>query len=181
MTAGLILFTIASIVSVLAALGMLFSKNAVHSALFLIVNFSAIAFFYLLLNAPFLAMVQITIYAGAIMVLFLFVVMLLGGERVPITNKLRWQIPLSVLLVLALLATATYTVISGEVNAMPGDLGAAAENFGGPANLGEVLFSNFLFPFELTSVLLLVAMVGAIVLTKDEDSSQKSDKAASKK
>ena len=164
---GTILFVIVGVIAVVAALGMLLSRNAVHAALFLIVNFSAIALFYLLLNAPFLAMVQITVYAGAIMVLFLFVIMLLGGEQVPLAgSQLRWQTPLGVLLVLGLLATAVYVTATGEMGSVP-ELAEEAENFGGPFHIGEVLFSRYLFPFELTSVLLLVAMIGAVVLTKD--------------
>lgn len=168
MTTGLILFTIIGAIAVVAALGMLLSQNAVHAALFLIINFLCVAFFYLMLNAPFLAMVQITVYAGAIMVLFLFVIMLLGGERVPLSSQLRWQTPLGVLLVLALMGTAAFAVVSGEVVAVPELADDVAQNFGSPMNVGEVLFSRYLFPFELTSVLLLVAMIGAVVLARDE-------------
>ena len=78
---GPVIFLILATISVFSAISMLTSKNAVHSALFLILNFAAIAVFYLILNAPFLAAVQITVYAGAIMVLFLFVIMLLGAEE----------------------------------------------------------------------------------------------------
>ena len=167
MTAGLIIFVIIGVVAVVAALGMLLSDNAVHAALFLILNFACVALFYLLLNAPFLAMVQVTVYAGAIMVLFLFVIMLLGAERVPLTSRLRWQTPLGALLALALLGTAAFAIVSGGLTLAPAELATeTAETFGGPFHLGDVLFQSYLFPFELTSVLLLVAMVGAIVLTR---------------
>ncbi|MCB0036750.1 MAG: NADH-quinone oxidoreductase subunit J, partial [Anaerolineales bacterium] len=76
----IVLFIVLAIVAIGAALGMLVSRNAVYSALFLILNFATMSVFYILLNAPFLAMVQVTVYAGAIMVLFLFVIMLLGAE-----------------------------------------------------------------------------------------------------
>ncbi|MFQ5436877.1 MAG: NADH-quinone oxidoreductase subunit J, partial [Anaerolineae bacterium] len=76
-----IVFIILAVIAIGAAIGMLVSRNAVHSALFLVLNFAAIAVFYLVLNAPFIAMVQITVYAGAIMVLFLCVIMLLGAEQ----------------------------------------------------------------------------------------------------
>jgi NADH-quinone oxidoreductase subunit J len=169
MTAGLIIFVIVGVIAVVAALGMLLSDNAVHAALFLILNFACVALFYLLLNAPFLAMVQVTVYAGAIMVLFLFVIMLLGAERVPLTSNLRWQTPLGVLMALGLLGTAAYAIVSGGLALSPAELTTeTAETFGGPFQLGDMLFQSYLFPFELTSVLLLVAMVGAIVLTKDE-------------
>ena len=80
MTPDLILFFVLALVAIGAAVGMLLSRNAVHSALFLIVNFAVVAVFFLILGAPFIAMVQVTVYAGAIMVLFLFVIMLLGAE-----------------------------------------------------------------------------------------------------
>ena len=169
MTVGLIIFLIVGVIAVTAALGLLLSDNAVHAALFLILNFACVALFYLSLNAPFLAMVQITVYAGAIMVLFLFVIMLLGAERVPLTSRLRWQMPLGALLAVALLATAAFAIVSGGLSLTPGLLDAeTAEAFGSPFNVGEMLFSSYLFPFELTSVLLLVAMIGAVVLTRDE-------------
>jgi NADH-quinone oxidoreductase subunit J len=171
MTAGIIIFLIVGTIAVVAALGMLLSQNAVHAALFLILNFACVAVFYLLLNAPFLAMVQITVYAGAIMVLFLFVIMLLGAERVPLTSTLRWQAPLGVALALLLLGTAAFAIISGGIDLSPPELASEAETFGGPFNVGEVLFESYLLPFELTSVLLLVAMIGAVVLTKDEEKS----------
>lgn len=84
---GTILFFVLAAIAVAAAIGMLISTNAVHAALFLVINFVCIALFYLGLNAPFLAMVQVTVYAGAIMVLFVFVIMLLGAERVENVTK----------------------------------------------------------------------------------------------
>ena len=83
MTLELILFIILALVAIAAALGMILSRNTVYSALFFILNFVTVAVFYLMLNAAFLAMAQITVYAGAIMVLFLFVIMLLGAESLP--------------------------------------------------------------------------------------------------
>jgi hypothetical protein len=91
---------------------MIFSRNAVYSALFLVLNFVTVAVFYLLLGAPFIAMAQITVYAGAIMVLFLFVIMLLGAENLPLTNVLPWQKPLAALLSLILTVEAIYILFS---------------------------------------------------------------------
>ena len=88
MSSELIVFLVLSLVAIATALGMLFSQNAVYSALFLVLNFVTVAIFYLLLGAPFIAMAQITVYAGAIMVLFLFVIMLLGAENLAPTNNL---------------------------------------------------------------------------------------------
>ena len=182
---GTILFLILALIAVAAAIGMLTSTNAVHAALFLVINFICVALFYLGLNAPFLAMVQITVYAGAIMVLFLFVIMLLGAERVPLSSRLRWQMPLAIVLVLALIAVTAFILFSPEVgaeltNPEPlGAEGAVAEGFGSPASVGEVLFSKYILPFELVGVLLLVAMIGAVILTRDDPKNKKSPVAES--
>jgi NADH-quinone oxidoreductase subunit J len=145
---------------------MLSSKNAVYSALFLIVNFGTIAVFYLLLGAPFLAMAQVTVYAGAIMVLFLFVIMLLGAEQLRQRQSLNWQQPLAIGLGgLLLMETAYIFLTRGQSELLP-SLGQILPDFGSPAVIGELLFNEYLLPFEVTSVLLLVAMIGAIVLSR---------------
>ncbi|MBN1680405.1 MAG: NADH-quinone oxidoreductase subunit J [Anaerolineae bacterium] len=114
----LTLFIIVGAVAVMAAAMMLVSENAVHSALFLILNFACIAFFFLMLQAPFLAMVQITVYAGAIMVLFLFVIMLLGAERLLPEKKPRfpWLTPVAMILALVFLVTVSVALIGGEID-----------------------------------------------------------------
>src|SRR5688572_9463095 len=89
MSLDLILFLILSLIAIATALGMLLSRNAIYSALFLVLNFITVAVFYLLLGAPFIAMAQVTVYAGAIMVLFLFVIMLLGAEG--ISGEFNWR------------------------------------------------------------------------------------------
>lgn len=169
MTLDLILFLTLSLIAIATAVGMLLSRNAIYSALFLVLNFITVAVFYLLLGAPFIAMAQITVYAGAIMVLFLFVIMLLGAESLPKTDVLPWQKPLAGILSTALAVEATFLFITRARPA--GDIVAPAET----ANLmdslremGMMLFNQYLLPFEVTSVLLLVAMVGAIVLTRKE-------------
>ncbi|RPJ21782.1 MAG: NADH-quinone oxidoreductase subunit J, partial [Chloroflexi bacterium] len=95
MTLDLIFFLVLSLIAISTAFGMLLSRNAVYSALFLVLNFITVAVFYLLLGAPFIAMAQVTVYAGAIMVLFLFVIMLLGAESLPTAEVLPWQKPLA--------------------------------------------------------------------------------------
>lgn len=157
-----ILFIILAAVAIVAALGMLLSKNAVHSALFLVLNFVTIAVLFLVLNAPFLFVIQITVYAGAIMVLFLFVVMLLGAEQTMGSRSLvgGWQIPLSIVLALILLGSFAYVLLSeAAVTAAVGEPIDA-----GPVEVGLRLFEAYVFPFEIASVLLLVAMVGVVVL-----------------
>lgn len=167
MTLQLLLFLVLAIVAVASALGMLISKNAIYSALFLVMNFMTIAIFFLLLNAPFIAVAQVSVYTGAIMVLFLFVIMLLGAERAGQVQAIQWQRPLAVALAIILLLEATY-ILFGQRGVIPLVSTELPQGFGSPALVGTDLFSNYLLPFEVTSVLLLVAMIGAIVLTKRE-------------
>lgn len=169
MTLDLIFFLVLSLIAIATALGMLLSRNAIYSALFLVLNFVTVAVFYLLLGAPFIAMAQITVYAGAIMVLFLFVIMLLGAESLPKSEVLPWQRPLAVFLAIALAVEATFLFITRARPA--GDILAPAETVNMMDSLREmsmILFNQYLLPFEVTSILLLVAMVGAIVLVRKE-------------
>ena len=159
------IFIVTAIVAIGAALGMLFSSNAVHSALFLVLNFCAVAVLYLLLRAPFLAAVQVTVYAGAIMVLFLFVIMLLGAEKADLgEERIGWQKPVAALLAVALLIEAGYVAYRGA-KLTDAPLTQAAE-IGAPTTLAAQLFSKYLLPFEVISVLLLVAIIGVVVLTR---------------
>jgi len=159
----LILFFGLALVAVASALGMLFSKNAIYSALNLILNFVTVAVLYLMLGAPFIALTQVAVYAGAIMVLFLFVIMLLGAESLPGESALPWQRPLAFILAAILLAESGYLLIA-RWGIVPAVVQLPAD-FGAPSEIGKTLFNNYLLPFEVTSVLLLVAMIGAIVLT----------------
>jgi NADH-quinone oxidoreductase subunit J len=169
MTLELIFFLLLSLIAVATALGMLLSRNAVYSALFLVLNFVTVAIFYVLLGAPFIAMAQVTVYAGAIMVLFLFVIMLLGAESLPKGEVLPWQRPLAITLAVLLAGEAVFLFIT---RARPtGDVVSPAAAVNSSSNLrqlGEALFNQYLLPFEVTSILLLVAMVGAIVLIRKE-------------
>ena len=156
-----ITFLILALIAVAAGLGMLLSRNAIHSALFLILNMSTIAVLYLVLNAPFIAMVQITVYAGAIMVLFLFVIMLLGAEKLlGAGREVNWQNGLALVLGLALAVTFAFVLFSGQLGAVE----TVSPVDAGPTAVGLALFESYVFPFEITSVLLLVAMVGVVVL-----------------
>lgn len=157
-----IVFLVLAAIAVLSALGMLLSRNAVHSALFLILVMVTLAVFYIVLNAPFIAMVQITVYAGAIMVLFLFVIMLLGAEQLAgARGGLNWQNGLALVLAVALIATFIAVLRMGE---LPAGGTAAAPIDASPTAVGLTLFERYVFPFEITSILLLAAMVGAVVL-----------------
>jgi len=163
-----IVFWVFAPVSLGSAVAMLFQRNAIHAALFLIVNFFTLAVFYLVLGAPFLFAVQIIVYAGAIMVLFLFVIMLLGVDR---ADNLRVEplgggqrvtaavVAAGVLgLVLITLASTGWeaTGAVGEVDASVPDIN----------QLGEALFTRYLYAFEITSVLLVIAVVGAVLLAR---------------
>ena len=170
----LTLFLIVGTIALLAAVMMLISENAVYSALFLILNLASIAFLYLMLDAGFLAMVQLAVYAGAIMVLFLFVIMLLGADPVRHTTprQLRWLPKAAVVLAVVFLVTVSVALIRGDVGQVGGvapTLTADGQTltFGSPAHIGWLLFTRYVLPLEVVALLLLVAMVGAIVLTRD--------------
>ncbi|MCI0520354.1 MAG: NADH-quinone oxidoreductase subunit J [Chloroflexi bacterium] len=164
--ANIILFAILAVVAVVAALGMLFSRSAVYAALFLILNFATVAVFYLLLNAAFIALTQVTVYAGAIMVLFLFVIMLLGAEHTGRTPAAWWMQPLALSLGGVLLVETLYIIFAQRLH-LPAAV-VADPAFGAPDSVGKILFNQYLLPFEVTSILLLVAMIGAIVLSQQK-------------
>ncbi len=169
MTLQLISFFVLAFICIAAAIGMLTTKNAVYSALYLVVNFIVIAIFYLMLGAPFISMVQITVYAGAIMVLFMFVIMLIGADLVSERGGLNaWQRPVALLMGFGLMVLTVITIAVSASPAAPRALGESGAAFGSPAQIGEVLYSNYIFPFELISFLLLAAMVGAVILTKQD-------------
>lgn len=166
MNSELILFFVLAVAAVATAVAMLLNRNAVYAALFLILNFTAVAVLYLFLGAPFIAMAQVTVYAGAIMVLFLFVIMLLGAEKLTTPESVPWQRPLSIVLAGILFVEGVYLVIfrgAGSPILEPPPSGYAT-----PTQIGLLLFNEYLLPFEITSVILLVAVIGAIVLTKTE-------------
>jgi NADH-quinone oxidoreductase subunit J len=161
------LFYFLSFLAILSAIMMVFSKNPVYSVLYLIVTFFSIAGHYFLLNAQFLGVVHVIVYAGAIMVLFLYVIMMLNlNEEVePVKSKMHQIVGVIAagLLSLVLIASVKKTEMTAEV--------ASIENrsdIGFVTNLGQTLFKDYLLPFELTSVLLLSAIVGSIFLSKKE-------------
>jgi NADH-quinone oxidoreductase subunit J len=166
MNSQLIFFIPLALIAVATAVGMIISKNAVYSALHLIVNFASVAMLYLMLGAPFIALAQVTVYAGAIMVLFLFVIMLLGAEQLSEPSRLKWQKPFAIGMGVVLLLEAIYLIaFRSHVLPQAGSV-AVGDAFSDPVSLSEVLFSSYVLPFEVTSVLLLVAMIGAIVLSR---------------
>jgi NADH-quinone oxidoreductase subunit J len=166
MTATEILFWLLSALALFGALMVLISKNPVHSVLWLIVVFFSISGHYILLNAQFLAIVNLIVYAGAIMVLFLFVIMLMNlNTAEPQKNsllKLAGVIAGCLLLTVMVSAVRSAGEISNNQALMnEGDIGLIQ-------NLGKVLFTQYVIPFELSSILFLSAMVGAVVIGKKE-------------
>jgi NADH-quinone oxidoreductase subunit J len=179
MNPQLIFFIPLGLIAVATAVGMVLSKNAVYSALHLIVNFAAVALLYLMLGAPFIALAQVTVYAGAIMVLFLFVIMLLGAEQLRVEMKLKWQRPLAIGLGIVLLVEVLFLIFFGGEVLPPST--ASVPGFGDPTVLAELLFSRYLLPFEVTSVLLLAAMVGAIVLSRRREKTSRPERGGSER
>lgn len=151
---------------VVCALLVVLHKNPVTSALFLVLAFCALAGIYLLLRAEFLGMVQIVVYAGAIMVLFLFVIMYLNlqhdveaGVHTAVRRGIGWLSGAALLLVGGTLLRRGWFLGPGN------DMVPAMEH-GNVAAIGKVLYSRYLFPFEITSILLLVAMIGVIIIAR---------------
>lgn len=168
------LFIVFALIAIVAAIGVILSRKPVYSALFLLMNFATLAALYILLQAQFLAAVQIIVYAGAIVVLILFVVMLIGGGELRDirdpnkTLRQRFTAPRITALVLAvlLLAAVGYGLITGTLNPTAGS--ETAFGSGSAQAIADVLYTDYLLPFELASVLLLVGMIGAVVLAKNE-------------
>lgn len=162
---GTSVFYFVATLSVIFSLLVIFSKNPVHSVLYLIVTFFTFTVHYILLNAQFLAVVNFIVYMGAIMVLFLFVLMLLNlnKDNEPLKSGLVKVVGIiaGCCLLVTLVGALKATVISDPVVLRNPGLGLVK-------NLGKELFGPFMLPFELCSVLLLSAMVGAILLTKKE-------------
>ncbi|RME44973.1 MAG: NADH-quinone oxidoreductase subunit J, partial [Chloroflexi bacterium] len=157
----IVFFTLAGL-AVGCALAMVTARNLVHAVLWMVGNFVAVAVLFLMLQAPFLAAVQLIVYAGAIMVLFLFVVMLMGPQPVTLAEHLAGQRWLAIPLVLVLLVGLIPVVATNELTGRPGLASADQLGVNNPQLLGELLFRKYIFPFEIVSVLLLVAMIGAV-------------------
>lgn len=161
-----ILFWFLSVVAIFSALMMVTNKNPVYSVLWLIATFFAISGHYILLNAQFLAIVNIIVYAGAIMVLFLFVIMLMNLNRETEPQKNRWlkiagAVAGGCLLLVLVAAMKDAGLKKEQAMIVGGDIGLIK-------NLGKELFTTYVVPFEISSILFLSAMVGAVVIGKKE-------------
>jgi NADH-quinone oxidoreductase subunit J len=160
--AELLFFALAGLLA-LSALLVVLQRDVVHCAMALVAALFLIAILFLTLHAPMVGVLQILVYAGAIMVLFLFVIMLLIPAALEARRGLWWSFGG----VLALLLAAALAAVTTNDNPAP-DPVAATELFGSPESLAQSLFTEFVLPFEIASALLLVAMVGAVVLGKRE-------------
>jgi NADH-quinone oxidoreductase subunit J len=160
-----ILFYLAAALAVVGALGVVLQRTPVYSALWLIVVLCALAGIYLLLGAEFMAMIQVIVYAGAIMVLFVMVIMLLNAGREEPGDRsrmARWLGAPLVAVFIVMLITVIWRQYPPELSrwAFPAE--------GGPAAIGRELFRNYVLAFEVTAVLILVALVGAVMLAKKQ-------------
>lgn len=166
MTIEAILFYVLSVCAIASALLVVTRRSPVISALFLVVNLFCLAGLYLTLHAQFIAVIQIIVYAGAIMVLFVFVIMLLNlGDERRLRDGMSYKKVIAVGLSAGLLTELIF-ILESSWSILPSSNYDRATEIGTVEYIGHELFTNYLFPFEATSLLLLVAIVGAIVLAK---------------
>jgi NADH-quinone oxidoreductase subunit J len=163
-----VVFWVLAPIAIASAVGMLLARNLIHAALFLIVTFGCMAVMFLLLDAPFLFAVQIVVYAGAIMVLFLFVIMLLGVDRGDVRTERLWlQRPIAIALAVGFVLEIGAAIRAGVGFATRAPEGFDAVNAQGNTQaVAEVLFRDYFFPFEVTSILLILAAIAAMVLAQ---------------
>jgi NADH-quinone oxidoreductase subunit J len=166
------IFIIAALIAIAASLLMATRKNPIHSALWMIVTFFAMAVIYLLLNAQFIAVAQVMVYAGAIMMLILFVIMMVHMEKGPEgeeskkagTSKAKVA---GALITVILLVEVLFGSLFFQMSGRPGDYPTEMVNsVGNVKTVGALLYGQYLFPFEIASLLLLVGIVGAVVIAK---------------
>jgi NADH-quinone oxidoreductase subunit J len=174
MNAYELIFWLLTVMAISCALGVILSRNPVSSVLFLIATFFAVSGHYILMNAQFLAIVNIIVYAGAIMVLFLFVIMLmnLNADTEPQKNRL---VQLAGVVSGGILFLVILAALKSSTNNM---LEQTATDIGLIKNLGKTLFTQFVLPFEVASVLFLSAMIGAVVLGKKGEEEPQTPKGA---
>jgi NADH-quinone oxidoreductase subunit J len=167
MTISEILFYFLSAMALGSAIMVVISRNAVHSVLWLIITFFAISGHYILMNAQFLGIVNLIVYAGAIMVLFLFVIMLMNLNADIEPKKNRWLKLAGIVAGGCFLLVLVAALKSAEVRGQQTQFNEG--NIGLIENLGQLLFTEYVVPFEISSILFLSAMVGAVVIGKKSD------------
>lgn len=160
-----VIFYVLATITVVSALCVVLLRRPIHNILFMIMTMIGLAALYILLHAEFVAMVQLVVYAGAVMVLFLFVIMLLNLERMPIIDdprSARWWVGICLAVALIVLVLPAIKAFSPAT----GGTGTAAGGLSNTQLIGTELFTTYLLPFEVASVLLLAAIVGAVLLAR---------------
>jgi NADH-quinone oxidoreductase subunit J len=164
MTLSLLFFILIGAISLAAAFGVVTSRLPIHSALFLLTHFATLAVLYITLEAQFLAAIQVIIYAGGIVILILFVIMLIGSDRVENQAEIRsWTPYVGIALGLLLLGGLAYSMTQGFTGV---EASASAVQGGVPEAVGYALFTQYILTVELAAVLLLVALLGALLLAR---------------
>jgi NADH-quinone oxidoreductase subunit J len=162
-----VLFIVFGLICVAGAINLLLQRHPINSALSLVVVMASLALIYLLLGAEFVAAIQVIVYAGAIMVLFVFVIMLLNAGEEERTRGSRVALVLGVPGVIILAGIVGWLMVAGSGHM--GGVTIASSDFGETHAIARLLFRDFLLPFEITSVLILIAIMGAVVLGKREN------------
>jgi NADH-quinone oxidoreductase subunit J len=160
------LFYVFGAIALIAAIGMVAQKRVIYSAISLIICLCAVAALYLLLEAPFIAVVQIMVYAGAIMVLFLFVIMLLDPFSAAILRDKKKYLSYVAVILGALALVLIVPMLKAYKPLLTPRSNDIGSGVGTAGNIGQLLFSDYLVPFEVTSVLILVAIIGVVVLAR---------------
>ncbi len=170
MSAILIIFYVLAAITLSTAFLTIYSRNPIHSAIYLVICFFSIAAHYLLFNAQFLAIVHIIVYSGAIMVLFLFTIMLMNLNKEDEVHKPRIT-RLGAIVVFCLMSLVLLAIF---INSKPivGEYDTTGNDFQSIKVLGKVLLNEYMVPFEFASILLLVAMIGAVLLSKKENTNK---------
>jgi NADH-quinone oxidoreductase subunit J len=163
-----ILFAALAIVAILSALLVITTPAPIVSALYMVVTLFCLAGFYVLLAAPFVAAIQVIVYAGAILVLVLFVIMLLNLRKIEEKLAITWQV--AGIVVATLVLAASFIAIMSNSGTLPSK--PDVEHFGKVADVGNLLFTKYLYAFEVVSVLLLLAVVGAVAMIRKPDSGE---------
>lgn len=166
---GLFLFFLLALICLVSVLGLIVFRNQIYNALCLILTFTSMGGIFALMDAPFIAVVQIIIYAGAVMVLFIFVIMTINVRKGYSPEKKKWVYIASSLMAAVLAAELIFSVIKA-LNTLKFH---GTEKLGHPASLGHLLFTKYLYPFEITSVLIVAALVGSIILAKKKEEGRK--------
>ncbi|WP_310377761.1 NADH-quinone oxidoreductase subunit J [Flavobacterium sp.] len=167
MSTVLLLFCVLSIVTIATAFLTIYSRNPIHSAIYLVICFFSIAGHYLLLNAQFLAVVHIIVYSGAIMILFLFTIMLMNLNKENEVHKPRFT-RLGAIVSFFLLCVVLLLIFKNSKPIPDNSYSVTGEDFQSIKVLGKVLLNEYMVPFEYASILLLIAMIGAVLLSKKE-------------